>query len=124
MHPWRARLYMTLPIVQNPLRPPPESLEKRAPCLDNTVSCEKMKRWLNILLVTIGGLLAVRVANAHDTPTSFLDLHAGVRGFDVVLTCSTTDLAHDLASIEPEMLLQPAVLEFNKNALSSTILSR
>jgi len=83
-----------------------------------------MKRWLNILLVTIGGLLAVPVANAHDTPTSFLDLHAGVRGFDVVLTCSTTDLAHDLASIEPEMLLQPAVLEFNKNALSSTILSR
>src|SRR5205814_2257860 len=42
----------------------------------------------------------------------------------VDLTASTTDLAHDFSEIEPGMLLQPAVLEKERRALSVIILSR
>src|SRR5690349_8482059 len=83
-----------------------------------------MQRLLTILSVAIGGMLAIPVAVAHDAPTSFIDLHTSTRGLEVVLTSSTTDLAHDLPSIEPEMLLQPAILESEKKALSSNVLSR
>jgi hydrogenase/urease accessory protein HupE len=66
----------------------------------------------------------VPVALAHDAPTSFLDLRTTDQGLELVLTSSTTDLAHDLPSIEPDMLFQPALLEQEKKALSSIVLSR
>src|SRR4051794_126635 len=83
-----------------------------------------MKPWLTVLFVVWSSLLPARITLAHDAPTSFFDLRTSAQGLDLVLTSSTTDLAHDLSFIEPDMLLQPAVLEQEKNALSSIVLSR
>jgi hydrogenase/urease accessory protein HupE len=83
-----------------------------------------MKWWRTIALIFAGSLFAIPVAFAHDAPTSFLDLHTTARGLDLVLTSSTTDLAHDLPAIEPDMLLQPAALEPEKTSLSTNVLSR
>jgi hydrogenase/urease accessory protein HupE len=60
---------------------------------------------------------------AHDAPTSFLDLHTTGDGIDVTLTASTIDLAHDLPTIEPDMLLRAARAEQEKVALGAGILA-
>src|SRR5436190_9409815 len=81
------------------------------------------RRGFSALLSAVGVFFASG-ALAHDAPTSFIDLHAEEQGINVDLTASTTDLAHDFSEIEPGMLLQPAVLEKERRALSVIILSR
>ncbi|MDQ6764485.1 MAG: HupE/UreJ family protein [Verrucomicrobiota bacterium] len=63
-------------------------------------------------------------ACAHSEPTSFLDFHSEAERLEVVLTASTADLAHDLPTIEPSMLLNSATLRAQQNALSEIALSR
>ncbi len=43
---------------------------------------------------------------------------------EVGITASVTDLAHDLAEIEPAMLLQPATIAAQQTALTSILMSR
>jgi hydrogenase/urease accessory protein HupE len=61
---------------------------------------------------------------AHDAPTSFIDLRVSADGIDGSVTASNTDLAHDLPSIEPDMLLQPAVVQAQRDAIATTIQAR
>ena len=81
-------------------------------------------RLKSILLVLLTGSLSlVRVA-AHDAPTSFIDLRVSPKGIDASVTASNTDLAHELPSVEPDMLLQPVVIEAQRDALTAAIQSR
>src|SRR5262249_44021193 len=61
---------------------------------------------------------------AHDAPTSFIDLRVGPEGIDASVTASNTDLAHELPAVEPDMLLQPAIVRAFSEALATTIHSR
>jgi len=63
-------------------------------------------------------------AFAHDAPTSFIDLRVSLDGIDASVTASNTDLAHGRGSIEPDMLLQPTVIQAQRDALATTIQSR
>ena len=63
-------------------------------------------------------------ASAHDEPTSFLDLHLGADGITASLAASTTDFAHDLPKIEPDMLLDPATAAAQRSALAALVESR
>ena len=65
-------------------------------------------RMLVLLLALLAAALAVPGAFAHEEPTSFLDLRLATDGLNAVLTASATDLAHDLPTVEPDMLLTPA----------------
>jgi hydrogenase/urease accessory protein HupE len=82
-----------------------------------------MKRRSASLLLAIG-ILAAQNVLGHEAPTSFIDLHITEPGLDVELTASTIDLAHDLPTIEPDMLLQSPTLEKAKAALGLNLLSR
>jgi len=74
------------------------------------------------------GLLSVAFsigsAFAHDEPTSFIDLRLGASGIEASVTASNTDLAHDLPSVEPGMLLQPATITTQRQALDAIVRSR
>ena len=84
----------------------------------------RLGRLKSILLgLLICWLSLVRVA-AHDAPTSFIDLRVSPKGIDASVTASNTDLAHELPSVEPDMLLQPAVIEVQRDALTAAIQSR
>ena len=63
-------------------------------------------------------------ASAHDEPTSFLDLRLGTDGITASLAASATDLAHDLPTIEPATLLDPAVAGAQRTALADIVRSR
>lgn len=66
----------------------------------------------------------VVTASAHDEPTSFIDVRLSSAGMEVGITASVTDLAHDLPRIEPAMLLEPAVIAAQQQALTAIITSR
>ncbi|MEP6821099.1 MAG: HupE/UreJ family protein [Chthoniobacterales bacterium] len=69
-------------------------------------------------------LASTQFALAHSEPTSFLDFHSETERLEVVLTASTTDLAHDLPTVEPSMLLNATTLREQQNALAEIALSR
>ncbi|NQX02246.1 hypothetical protein HQ447_16430, partial [bacterium] len=52
-------------------------------------------------------LLAIPRSQAHEEPTSFLDLRIDRDGIKASLVASTADLAHELEQVEPPMLLNP-----------------
>ena len=79
-----------------------------------------MKHFL--LIITLVGVC--QCASAHDEPTSFIDVHLNSAGMEIGITASVTDLAHDLAKIEPAMLLQPTIIAAQQNALTSILTSR
>ncbi len=79
-----------------------------------------MKTFLRVLFVAFG----LSRALAHDEPTSFLDLRIGGGGIEVTLIASATDFAHDLPTIEPGMLLDPAVADAQRTALAEIVRSR
>src|SRR5262245_36671313 len=81
-------------------------------------------RRASLLLAIAIGILAAQNVLGHDAPTSFIDLHITESGLEVVLTASTIDLAHDLPTIEPDMLLQSPTLENIRDTLGFNILSR
>ena len=68
--------------------------------------------------------LTLARAFAHDEPTSFLDLRPGADGIAATLVASATDFAHDLPSIEPGMLLDPAVVAAQRAALAEIVQAR
>ncbi len=75
-----------------------------------------------LLIITFVGICLC--ASAHDEPTSFIDVHLNSAGMEIGLTASVTDLAHDLAEIEPGMLLQPTTIAAQQKAITSTLASR
>lgn len=87
--------------------------------------------WIRLLLLAgqrvlflASTMLLAPSVSAHDAPTSFMDLRGAEHGLDLVLTASTTDLAHDLPEIEPAMLLQPSILGKKQAELGALILAR
>ena len=78
----------------------------------------------HLLLVIALACCACLCASAHDEPTSFIDVRLNSAGMEVGITASVTDLAHDLAEIEPAMLLQPATIAAQQIALTSILMSR
>ena len=79
---------------------------------------------MNALLRALAVALMIARAFAHDEPTSFLDLRPGTSGIAATLIASATDFAHDLPSIEPDMLLDPAIAAAQRSALTAIIQSR
>ena len=75
-------------------------------------------------LGTFALALLLARASAHDEPTSFLDLRLSADRLTVTLVASATDFAHDFPTIEPDMLLDPAVATAQRTALVGTIQSR
>ncbi len=69
-------------------------------------------------------LLAIEAAQAHQEPTSFWDLHLESDGLQASLVTSITDLAHELAEVEPQMLLNPSILRQHEKKLAEILLSR
>jgi hydrogenase/urease accessory protein HupE len=78
----------------------------------------------SILFGLLACWLSLASVAAHDAPTSFMDLQVGSEGIDASVTASNTDLAHELPSVEPDMLLQPAVIEAQRDAFAAIIQSR
>ena len=76
------------------------------------------------LLAILGTVLALSPAGAHVEPTSFVDLRPGPSGLAVSITASTTDVAHDLPSVEPAMLLDATTLAAQRSVLAETISAR
>ena len=79
---------------------------------------------LPALFALLAVVSAIPIASAHEEPTSFLDLRLAADGVNAVLTASATDLAHDLATVEPDMLLTPAGATANGAALADILLTR
>lgn len=79
---------------------------------------------LTIVAALFAGALCSSSAGAHDAPTSFIDLRLTRSGIEASVTASDTDLAHELPAVEPDMLLQPAVINTERAALTGLILSR
>ena len=79
------------------------------------------RKWLLLLTLCYASILP---ACAHDEPTSFINVRLNSAGMEIGITASVTDLAHDLAEIEPAMLLQPATIAAQQNALTSIVASR
>lgn len=61
---------------------------------------------------------------AHSAPSSFVDLRLGTAGIEASVQASATDLAHDLPTVEPDMLMTSAGAEGQAKTLSTTLLSR
>ena len=79
---------------------------------------------MKALLLLILALLHVRAARAHDEPTSYVDLRPAADALTLTVIASVTDLAHYLPTVEPDMLLQPAVLAAQQSALHELITTR
>ncbi len=61
---------------------------------------------------------------SHQEPTSFADLSIEPHVITLAITASTVDLAHELTTTEPAMLLEQRVIDENKSTLANTLLSR
>lgn len=83
-----------------------------------------MRKFLSRVLRAIAVCLAVQAAQAHQEPTSFLDFHLAGGQLRASLVASTADLAHELADVEPAMLLDPLVLKKHEDKLAGILLSR
>lgn len=63
-------------------------------------------------------------SQGHQEPTSFLELHFESDGLKASLVASVADLAHELEEVEPQMLLDRAVLRQHEKRLAELLLSR
>ncbi len=63
-------------------------------------------------------------AQAHNAPSSFIDLRLGAHGIDATVQASATDLTHGLPTVEPNMLMSPAVDAAQQAGLAAMLLSR
>ena len=79
---------------------------------------------MNRLIRILCPLLFVLTATAHDEPTSFIDLRMNATGIEIFITASTTDLAHELPQVEPDMLLRPDILSARRADITKLITSR
>ncbi len=68
-------------------------------------------RLVALIFISFAARFALPNAVAHEEPTSFLELRINGDGVIATLTASTTDLAHDLPTVEPEMLLRADTAE-------------
>ncbi len=62
-------------------------------------------KMLALLLALLGTFITLPRATGHEEPTSYLDLRLTTDGISAILTASATDIAHDLPTMEPDMLL-------------------
>ena len=83
-----------------------------------------MRKSISRLLRALAACVAVQTAQAHQEPTSFLDLHLEGKHLRASLVASTADLAHDLADVEPAMLLNPVALKKHEEKLAKILLAR
>jgi hydrogenase/urease accessory protein HupE len=83
-----------------------------------------MRKSTSRILHAIIACLVVQFALAHDEPTSFLDLHLDGEQLRGSLVASTADLAHDLADVEPAMLLNPEVMKKHEEKIAKILLDR
>jgi hydrogenase/urease accessory protein HupE len=83
-----------------------------------------MRKSISRVLRAIAVCVAVQTAQAHQEPTSFLDLHLEGEQLRASLVASTADLAHELADVEPAMLLNPVVLKKHEDKLAKILLAR
>jgi hydrogenase/urease accessory protein HupE len=79
------------------------------------------------LLTVFSGVLVLltnHAARAHQEPTSFWDLHIKSDSLNASVVTSITDLAHELAEVEPRMLLDLPTLQQHEKKLTEILLSR
>jgi hydrogenase/urease accessory protein HupE len=79
------------------------------------------------LLNFLFGILICLISQSsqgHQEPTSFLELHFESDGLNARLVTSIADLAHELPEVEPQMLLDTAVLKEHEKRLAELLLSR
>lgn len=81
-------------------------------------------KMLGLLLALLATAITLPRATAHEEPTSFLDLRLSADGVSAILTASATDLAHDLPTIEPDMLLSAAGATAQGTALTDILRTR
>ena len=81
-------------------------------------------RFAALCLLALLAALMPLPAHAHSAPSSFADLRLGAAGMEVSLQASATDLAHGLPTVEPEMLMTPAVATRQGPTLAATLLPR
>ncbi len=74
-----------------------------------------------ILAVSVGVLLLTISAQAHPAPFSYLDLHLEEARIDGVVTVHVIDLAHELHSDEPALLLDQSVLSRQYSQIGSIL---
>lgn len=83
------------------------------------------RRQVNLLgLIGFLAFLLFNQARAHDEPTSYLDLTPAGDRLELVITASTTDLAHDLSNVEPAMLLDASVIATYQETLCTLLTQR
>jgi len=75
-------------------------------------------------LVAVLCLLAARDALAHPAPFSYLDLHLDAGGVSGTLVVHDLDVAHDLAVVAADSLLDPAVAARHRDALVALLAPR
>jgi hydrogenase/urease accessory protein HupE len=76
-------------------------------------------------LICVGLFYLGQLASqAHEEPTSFLDLKLTPTGISATLVASTMDVSHDLEQVEPAMLLKPDVIQQQQPAIEKIIQSR
>ncbi len=81
-------------------------------------------RFAALCLLAFLTALTPQPARAHSAPSSFADLRLGASGMEVSLQASATDLTHSLPTVEPEMLMTPAIATRQGPTLAATLLPR
>ncbi len=79
---------------------------------------------LPFLLLLAVWIRLVSTASAHDEPTSYINGQIEPNGLAVTIIASATDLAHDLPSVEPGMLLNPDIVTSQRGALEKLLETR
>lgn len=79
-----------------------------------------------VFTILLGALIwfTNQSSQGHQEPTSFLELHFENNALRASLVASVADLAHELEEVEPQMLLNPAVLKQHEGKLIDVLLSR
>lgn len=83
-----------------------------------------MRKLTSKLFRAIMVYVAVQSAQAHQEPTSFLELHLGGEQLRASLVASTADLAHELTDVEPATLLDPVALKKHEDKLARILIPR
>jgi hydrogenase/urease accessory protein HupE len=82
-----------------------------------------VKFWRSLLAVVVL-CAAVRPAQAHPAPFSFLDLRLQRTTLDLTLVAHVFDVGHDLGVEPPEQLLDPTVLASKTTAIDAMLTPR
>jgi hydrogenase/urease accessory protein HupE len=83
-----------------------------------------LQRLLAFVLVAMGVLLLSSPVQAHPAPFSYVDLHLEHDRIDGVVTVHVIDLAHELQSDEPALLLDQSVLSRQYSQIGSILGAR